>query len=89
MGRILNTPTMMVVADGDDITSWDREIEAFNGVATSRKELIVMPATSHMTLYSNRSRLEIAAAAAAGFMVKHLTADTPIELQAALGARSA
>jgi hypothetical protein len=89
LGRILNTPTMMVVADGDDITSWDREIEAFNGVATPRKEMVVMPATSHMTLYSNKSRLEVAAQAAAGFMVKHLTADVPIELQAALDAAGA
>ena len=43
-----------------------------------------MPSTSHMTLYSNRSRLEVAAGAAAGFMAKHLTADVPVELEAAI-----
>ena len=72
--RILDTPTMMIVAEGDDITSWDREIEAFDKVATQTKELVVLPHTSHMTLYSDKSRLEIAAEAAARWLAEHLAA---------------
>lgn len=72
--RILDTPTMMIVAEGDDITSWDREIEAFDKVATQAKELVVLPHTSHMTLYSDKSRLEIAAEAAARWLAEHLAA---------------
>lgn len=83
--RILDTPTMMIVAENDDLTLWDREIDAFNLIPTRRKELVVLPDTTHMTLYSNRSRLEIAAEAAAGWMKRHLTADVPSELQAAAG----
>jgi hypothetical protein len=70
--RILDTPTMMIVAEGDDLTSWDREIEVFSKLATQTKELVVLSETSHMTLYSDKSRLEIAAEAAAGWMSTHL-----------------
>lgn len=59
--RLQNTPTMMLVAEGDDITLWDKEIEAFNKIPTSKKRLFVVDHTTHMVLYSNQSQLEIAA----------------------------
>ena len=74
VNRIHDTKTMMIVAEGDDITSWDREITAFDKVATQTKELVVLPHTSHMTLYSDKSRLEIAAEAAARWLAEHLAA---------------
>src|SRR5580698_7757341 len=49
--RIYNTPTFMIVAEGDDLTLWDLEINAFNAVPSARKKLHVLPYTSHMTLY--------------------------------------
>lgn len=61
VGRILNTPTLMIVAENDEITLWDLEIAAFNGVATARKKLVVLPDVTHMSLYSQRTNLEIAA----------------------------
>jgi fermentation-respiration switch protein FrsA (DUF1100 family) len=70
--NILNTPTMMVVAEGDDITMWDREIDVYNAISTARKKLVVISDTSHMTLYSDMSRLEIAATEAAGWLGEHL-----------------
>jgi len=70
--RIVNTPTLMVVAEGDNITLWDLEIEAFRQVASQQKKLFVIPETSHMTLYSDMSRLEIAATAEASFLSEHL-----------------
>ena len=70
--RIVNTPTLMIVAEGDDITMWDKEIEAFNLISTTKKSLFVVGETSHMTLYSDMSRLEIAARAATEWFEKHL-----------------
>ena len=53
--------TMMLVAENDDLTLWDLEIEAFNQLKTTKKELVVLPDITHMSLYSERSKLEIAA----------------------------
>jgi uncharacterized protein len=70
--RIYNTPTMMIVAEGDDLTLWDLEIGAFNAIPTSRKKLEVLPHTTHMTLYSEQSKVERAAALATGWFVETL-----------------
>lgn len=59
--RIYNTPTLMIVAEGDDLTLWDLEIGAFNAIPSTRKKLEVLPHTSHMTLYSDRDKVERAA----------------------------
>jgi pimeloyl-ACP methyl ester carboxylesterase len=70
--RITNTPTLMVVAEGDEITLWDLEIEAFHSIPSPQKELAVIPKVSHMSLYSQKTHLEIAGAAAARFVGKYL-----------------
>ena len=70
--RIVNVPTLMTVAEGDDITIWDEEIAVYNAIATPKKRLFVFDHTSHMTLYSNKSRLEIAAEQGREWLVKHL-----------------
>ena len=36
--RILDTPTLVVVAERDDLTLWDLEIEAYNRIPTPRKK---------------------------------------------------
>ena len=54
-------PTLMIVAEGDDITLWEEEIDAFNRIPAAKKRLFVVDHTTHMVLYSNRSQLEIAA----------------------------
>jgi hypothetical protein len=70
--RLLNTPTLMIVAEGDDITLWDREIEAYNRIPTHKKRLFVVDHTTHMVLYSNKSQLEIAADQGARWLAEHL-----------------
>jgi uncharacterized protein len=75
--RIINIPTLMTVAEGDDITTWDAEIGVFNAIATPKKRMFVFDHTSHMTLYSNKSRLEIAAEQGRAWLVEHLI--TPFE----------
>jgi pimeloyl-ACP methyl ester carboxylesterase len=75
--RIYNTPTLMIVAEGDDLTLWDMEIRAFNQIPTTKKRLEVLPHTSHMTLYSDKSKVEIAAALATGWFVETLKPQAP------------
>ena len=70
--RIVNVPTLMTVAEGDDITIWDEEIGVYNAIATTKKRLFIFDETSHMTLYSNKSRLEVAAEQGRDWLVEHL-----------------
>lgn len=73
--RIYDTPTLMIVAQGDDLTLWDLEIESYNAIPTPRKKLVVLSETSHMTLYSDRSKLTVAAAEAARWFAEHLAVE--------------
>ncbi|MHC1563691.1 hypothetical protein ACR9E3_32485, partial [Actinomycetospora sp. C-140] len=59
--RIVNVPTMMSVAEGDDITQWTEEQEMFNLIPNPVKRFVVLSDTTHMKLYSDKSRLQIAA----------------------------
>lgn len=70
--RIYDTPALMVVAQGDDLTLWDLEIECYNRIPTPKKKLVVLSGTSHMTLYSDRSKLSIAADEASAWFARHL-----------------
>ncbi|HSK23025.1 MAG TPA: alpha/beta hydrolase [Egicoccus sp.] len=65
--RILDTPTLMIVAEGDDLTMWEREIPAFNRIATTKKKLFVQQESTHMTMYSDLSHLAVAATEAAAW----------------------
>jgi uncharacterized protein len=75
--RIVNVPTLVTVAEGDDITIWDDEIATYNAIATSKKRLFIFDETTHMTLYSNKSRLEVAAEQGRAWLVEHLV--TPFQ----------
>lgn len=70
--RIVNTPTVMVVAEGDNITLWDLEIEAFRQIASQQKRLVVIPKTTHMAFYRDMSRLETAGTAQAAWLSEYL-----------------
>jgi len=76
--RILNVPTLMIIADEDDLTLWDKEIETFKAIGSQDKELFVTPSVSHMALYSDRSALEIAAEKATAFFERKLLAEQPV-----------
>jgi hypothetical protein len=70
--RILDVPTLVLVAEGDDLTLWDLEIDAYNQIPTNKKKLFVIPKTTHMTLYSDRSKLAIAGEQATTWLGQHL-----------------
>jgi fermentation-respiration switch protein FrsA (DUF1100 family) len=70
--RLVDTPTLMITAEGDDITMADLETEAFRQIATPKKKFVVLPSTSHMTLYSNLSALDVAAVAATDWFATYV-----------------
>jgi len=70
--RVYDTPTLMIVAEGDDLTLWDLEIGAYNELPTAKKRMHVLPHTTHMTLYSDRDKLAVAAREAGSWFVEHL-----------------
>jgi len=76
--RIINKPVMMIVAKDDDITMWDQEIAAFDSIKAPDKELVILPATDHMTLYSNLTALDYAAKAAGSWFSRHLVENPTI-----------
>lgn len=75
--RIVNTPTLMIVAEGDNITLWDLEIEAYTQILSQRKKLYVLPKTTHMSLYNNQVKLEKAALEAAEWFETYLKQASP------------
>ena len=70
--RILDVPTLMVVAEEDDLTLWDLEIEAYNAIPTTKKRLVVVGGSTHMTLYSDLTKLELAAGSARDWFLETL-----------------
>jgi fermentation-respiration switch protein FrsA (DUF1100 family) len=70
--RLLDVPTQVIVAEKDDLTLWDLEIEAYNQIPTAKKRLAVIGGSTHMTLYSDRSLLGEAASAASDWFARHL-----------------
>jgi len=70
--RIYDTPSLVIVAEADDLTLWDLEIGAFNAIPASEKKLITLPHTTHMTLYSDQSKLRTAAEHATSWFAGHL-----------------
>jgi pimeloyl-ACP methyl ester carboxylesterase len=72
--RILNIPTLVVVAEGDDLTLWDLEIDTYHKIPTAHKKLVVVGGSTHMTLYSDTSLLTKAAEAATEWFTEHLLA---------------
>ena len=73
--RLLDVPTQVIVAEKDDLTLWDLEIEAYNRIPTAKKRLVVIGGSTHMTLYSDRSLLGEAASAASDWYAQHLLPD--------------
>jgi uncharacterized protein len=70
--RLIDTPTLMVLADHDDFTMWDLEVDTFNAIPTPRKRLVVVAGTGHHDLYRNPERLRFAAEACRDWLTTHL-----------------
>ena len=59
--RVLDVAALMLVAEGDDLTLWDLEIDAFNSLPTATKRLEILRSATHMTVYSDQAKLDRAA----------------------------
>ena len=70
--RILDKKVLMIAAEGDILTLWDLEIAAFNKIPSPYKKLEILPAVSHMSLYSEREDTNIAARLSAGWFAENL-----------------
>jgi uncharacterized protein len=51
--RLVATPTLMCVAEGDDHTHWDLAAEAFGSIPGTRKRFHVVPRSTHLTFYED------------------------------------
>ncbi|HEY1967269.1 MAG TPA: alpha/beta fold hydrolase [Pseudonocardia sp.] len=71
--RILDKKIMMIVAEGDILTMWDLEIAAFHKIPSPHKRLEILPAVSHMSLYSEREDTNIAGQLSAEWFSEHLS----------------
>lgn len=72
VARIINTPTLVIVAENDDITLWDEAMAAYQAIPTSKKQLTVIDKSDHLALYSDRALLTRAARAATEWFVANL-----------------
>lgn len=70
--RILDKPVFMGIAEGDDITLWQEEMAVFNLIPNPVKRMFLCRDATHMTLYSDMSRLELLAQEGKKFLVEHL-----------------
>ncbi|WP_168221344.1 alpha/beta hydrolase [Actinomadura sp. WMMA1423] len=70
--QLVDTPVLMVLADSDDFTWSDLEVEAFNRVPTPVKKLHVMTGNDHHQLYQEPQRTALAAHVCRDWFAEHL-----------------
>lgn len=70
--RLADTPTMLIVAEGDDHTHWDLAAKAFDAIPGERKRWHVVPRSGHLTLYEDEDAVSVAAQAAAEWFAQSL-----------------
>jgi len=72
LSRLVATPALICVAEGDDHTHWDLAAEAFNEIPGQRKKFHVVPRSTHLTLYEDEPTRRGIAAVAAEWFGEHL-----------------
>jgi uncharacterized protein len=70
--RLLGTPTLLAVAEGDDHTHWDLAARAYEAIPGDRKRLHVVPRATHLTLYENDEAVAQVAGVASDWFTHHL-----------------
>lgn len=53
LSRLLSTPTLFVVAEGDDHTHWELQADAYDAIPGSRKRFDVVPRSTHLSFYED------------------------------------
>lgn len=72
LSRLIDTPTLMCVAEGDDHTHWDLAADAFDQIPGTRKQFHVVPRSTHLTLYEDENVRRDVAVCAADWFTTHL-----------------
>jgi hypothetical protein len=72
LSRLVATPTLMCLAEGDDHTHWDLAAEAFNAIPGERKHLHVVPSATHLTLYEDEDTRRDVAQVGADWFARYL-----------------
>ena len=72
LGRLVGTPTLLVLAEGDDHTHWDLAAEAFEAIPGQRKRLHVVPRSTHLTFYEDLETRLAVAELGADWFTEHL-----------------
>lgn len=72
LSRLVATPTLMCLAEGDDHTHWDLAAQAFDTIPGTRKQLHVVPRAGHLTLYEDVAVRRTVASTAADFLLGYL-----------------
>lgn len=75
--RITETPVMLAIAGGDNITSADLEIDAFNAIPCPQKELAIVTGVDHMSLYANTDHLAKVAIRQVAWLQRLLALESP------------
>jgi len=70
--RLVGTPTMLAVAEGDDHTHWDLAADVFDAIPGERKRWHVVPRSGHLTLYEDEAAVAVVAQAAADWFAEYL-----------------
>ncbi|MFL5841787.1 MAG: alpha/beta hydrolase [Thermoleophilaceae bacterium] len=63
--RLVATPTLLVVAEGDDHTHWDLAAAAYAAIPGDRKRWHAVPKSGHLTLYEDEAAVSAVAQVAA------------------------
>jgi hypothetical protein len=69
---LLATPTLIVVAEGDDHTHWELQAAAYEAIPGLRKRLDVVPRSTHLSFYEDERTAQSVAAAAGAWFNEHL-----------------
>ena len=70
--RLVSTPTLLVVAEGDDHTHWELQVEAFDKIPGQRKRFDVVPRSTHLTFYEDEATARNVAGTARDWFSQYL-----------------
>jgi hypothetical protein len=72
LARLLATPTLIVVAEGDDHTHWELQAAAYEAIPGGRKRLDVVPRSTHLSFYEDEGTARSVAATAGAWFKQYL-----------------
>jgi len=70
--RLGETPTLLVVAEGDDHTHWELQLDAFDAIPGPRKHFEVVPKATHLAFYEGDETAKMVAGKASEWFNAYL-----------------